>query len=234
MVETGFFVPYWLSAPAVLLPFFTAIVILFRKSFREDSLTLLMLLALLLCIKNILFLIAAESAIYNAVFMSLFTTGEFILLFLLCREALRNLRMKEWMNYFLVALLSTTFTLHFTQLDNSYVRILDIVQGACLIALSLGALLLLIRKHYLVIFYSPLFWIAGGTLFYYTMQVATELLAENSFLSAINEGEKKTLLAVFDLMRIIFYLIASLVPRPLTGEDSSAFSKKSFPEYPLQ
>ena len=111
MVETGFIMPLWLSLAAIFLSFLTAMIIYIRGSYKEVTLTLLMLLCLLLFAKNILFTISAFDKSNSVLYQSLFEAGEFVLLVLIFRSAIPQSLFKEWFNYLLVGFLSVIGTL---------------------------------------------------------------------------------------------------------------------------
>lgn len=226
MVETGFNLPYWLSLPALILPFLTAILILFRNSFKEDSLTLLMLVCLVLTLKNLLIYLSKFDTPANQLYLSIFNCIEFSLLFLIFRGANSNKKIKEWANYFLVAVLSATITLYLFQPGLDYLSSLNLVFAGLLVLSSLFALFLLIRNQYIFIFHSPLFWIAGGTLFYYGMVMAIVWFNTNEELG-FTDDQKTSLLGVFNIVRFILYLIASVVTQSGRQKEEWEFFKKS-------
>lgn len=219
MVETGSILPLWLHLASIALPLVTALWILFHRSFREETLTLLMLLSLLLFSKNILLYLPGFKTGTAAVYYSLFETGEFALLLLLFKSSFRNPLLRTITNYLLVAFLSVILTLHFSHPDTNYLKPVALVQAAFLVFFSLANLSVLIKNQYVFIFHSPLFWIAGGTLFYSCMVLAAELISMQGWLN--QQGEEKILLiACFALVRLFFYFVAAIINRhgPLEDE----------------
>ena len=81
-----------------------------------------------------------------------------------------------------------------------------------MIVITLIVLLQLIRSHDIFIFLSPLFWIAGGTFFYYSMFLLTQSIPE--YKAAFREchcNNRKYVLLITILIQFIFYIIAATV-----------------------
>jgi hypothetical protein len=228
MVETGVAIFYWLILPAIALPFITAIIIFLRRAFQEEALTLLMLTCLLLAIKNLVFAIGPFQNSIAPLYDSLFSIGEFVLLTLLFRSGFQHARIKELTNYLLIAFVSVALTLHATSNNTTFLTPLSITQAGIVVALSLTSLLTLIRNQYIFIFHSPLFWIAGGTLFYFIMIIAAEILSRAGLL---NETSKAELLAAFSIIRFVFYLVAAIIRQPTHVEEEWKQFKNSSPEH---
>ena len=93
--------------------------------------------------------------------------------------------------------------------------------GECiiLVCLSLLALFHIIKNQDIYIFYSPLFWIAGGTFFYYTMYLLTQSLPEKNTLPSTPNEQKQMLLLIIIFVQFIFYTIAASVAGKSEGND---------------
>lgn len=233
MVETGSILPLWLHLASIALPLVTALWILFHRSFREETLTLLMLLSLLLFSKNILLYLSAFNISTTAAYYSLFETGEFVLLILLFRSSFTKSFSRAATNYLLVAFLSVILTLHFSRPDTGYLKPVALVQAALLVFFSLANLSVLIKNQYVFIFHSPLFWIAGGTFFYCCMVLAAELISKQGWLN--QQGEEKILLiACFALVRLVFYFVAAIINRHGPLEDELRNITGASPEHRYQ
>jgi len=222
--------PLWLSLSAIFLPFLTAMIIFYRRSFKEVTLALLMLLSSLLFAKNIFLTFFALDKGTIIIYQSLFEAGEFVLLVLIFRGALQQSLFKEWINYVLVGFLSVIGTLYATQSNTDYLLPIAMTESSILVLLSLLTLLILIRNQFIFIFHSTLFWIAGGTLFYMSMILAVEIVGRNGWFNEYKESEKQLLLAAFGIVRLIFYLIAALIRQSRQQEEDWNYFKNSFPE----
>ena len=232
MVETGFIMPLWLSLAAIFLSFLTAMIIYIRRSFKEVTLTLLMLLSLLLFAKNILLTFSAFAKSASTFYEPLFEAGEFVLLVLIFRSSFQQSLFKEWINYLLVGFLSVVGTLHATKINSNtdYLLPIAITEASLLVLFSVLTLLILIRNQFIFIFHSALFWIAGGTLFYMSMVLAVEAVERNAWFKDYTERDKQLLLATFGIVRLFFYLIAALIRQSRQQEEDWKFFKNSFPE----
>ena len=226
MVETGFIMPLWLSLAAIFLSFLTAMIIYIRGSYKEVTLTLLMLLFA----KNILLTFSASDKINGALYQSLFEACEFVLLVLIFRSAIPQSLFKEWFNYLLVGFLSVIGTLYATRTNTDYLLPIKLIEASLLVLFSLLTLLILIRNQFIFIFHSTLFWIAGGTLFYMSMILAAEAVERNAWYKDYTERDKQLLLATFGIVRLIFYLIAALIKQSRQQEEDWNYFKNSFPE----
>jgi len=222
--------PFWLSLVAIILPFLTAIIIFIRKSYRDEALNLLMLLSLVIFAKNLLFALSAFEKTTSLFYVSLFEAAEFVLLVLIFRFNVQQSSYKEWMNYLLVGFLSVTITLHATQVTENYLSLIANTQAVLLCLLAIITLLILIRNQYIFIFHSSLFWIAGGTLFFSSMSLAAEVLSRNGWFEGRDEGERQLLLYAFNVVRLLFYLIAALIQQSKQQEEDWKYFKNSSQE----
>jgi len=189
-----------------------------------------MLLSLLLFAKNLLLIFSAFDKSASSLYQSLLEAGEFVLLVLIFRTALQNPLLKEWINYLVVAFLSIVGTLHATRTNTDYLLPIALTEAGLLVLFSLLTLMILIRNQFIFIFHSSLFWIAGGTLFYMCIILATEAVSRNGWFVGYKESEKQLLLAAFGIMRLIFYLIAALIKQSPQQEEEWKYFKNSFPE----
>ncbi|MFM9908295.1 MAG: hypothetical protein ACKVOW_03040 [Chitinophagaceae bacterium] len=219
MVETGFMMPSWLSLLAMLLSLITAILFFSRKNAREEALTLLMLLSLLLFAKQVFFLFYPANKDTQPFYRSLFEASEFILLTFIFRSALHKTFFRQWINYLVIAFSSVVLTLYNTQLNYDFIPALRIAEAMILVLLSIITLLILIRNQFISIFNAFVFWIAGGTLFYYSMLLAAEWMSWQGLLIENGAMEKKLLLSTFGIIQLVFYLIALLTKRSKKQEE---------------
>lgn len=222
--------PHWLTLLAIILPFSTGILIFTRQYYKEEALNLLMLLSILLFAKYLFtgFFTTTESI--APFYFSLFDTGELLLLLLLFRIPFRKTMAGQWINYLLVAFFSVIITLYSTQNNNSLLNTIRVIEAVILVLFCLFTLLRLIRNQYIFIFHSPLFWIAGGTLFYYSMLLAIELLSYSIWFQKIGTNEKWLLLSSFGVVRLLFYLVAALIKQSKKQEEDWDHFKNASPE----
>lgn len=230
MLATGII----LYVPAILLPLVAAIILFARKRFRSDIFTLLLLLTCLLFTRSLFAAFIEEKINPTTIADVYFNLGEWILLGLLFKTTAPP-DLKPWFNYVLIAAISSALTVSLALPVNQYFFTFRIIHAALLVILSLYCLFILIRNRFQFIFQHPLFWIAGGTWFYYCMVIVGEWLQKHHFLnsdsSLDNPGEKETLLGVFLTVRLVFYSIASFSREPGHYEEEWKNLKESSREF---
>ncbi len=203
----------------MLLSLITAILFFSRKQSKKEALTLLMILSLLLFAKQIFFLLYTIDKNTQPFYPSFFDASEFILLSFIFRSCLHQTFFKQWINYLIVAFSSVAVTLYSTQPNDDFIPALLIAEAMILVFLSIITLLILIRNQYIFIFNSFVFWIAGGTLFYYSMLLAAEWMSWQGLLIENGTTEKKLLLSTFGIVQLVFYLIALLMKKAKKQEE---------------
>ncbi len=203
----------------MLLSLITAILFFSRQQSKKESLTLLMILSLLLFAKQIFFLLYTTDKNIQPFYHSFFDASEFILLTFIFRSSLYKTFFRQWINYLVVAFSSIAITLYSTQPNDDFIPALQITEATILLLLSIITLLMLIRNQHIFIFNSFVFWIAGGTLFYYSMFLAAEWMSWRGLLIKNGTTEKKLLLSTFGIVQLIFYLIALLMKKAKKQEE---------------
>ncbi|MBC7850882.1 MAG: hypothetical protein H7Y31_14165 [Chitinophagaceae bacterium] len=227
MVQTGIIIPYWLSVPAMILSMIIALILFIRRSSLTYTLKFLTITSMMLFLQYLLVFIQHNDTVLQPVYASVLATAEFALLVLLFRSNFTAGPVKQIIGYLLAALVAMFLTLH-TIPSAVHIEFVALAQCILLILLSITSLLFLINKQNLFIFQSPLFWIAGGTLSYFSMSLASNILTETGFLVSDKQGEKQLLMGVFDLIRLSFYLVAALIGEINSGSNSLTGSS---PEY---
>lgn len=232
MVETGFIAPPWLALAAIILPFLTAVFLFTRHSFKQEVLNLLLLVSLVIFSRQLLAWNFSFNKNVNLFYFSLFDTAEFILLTLLFRIPLRHTPLKSWINYLLVAFVSVFITIEMIQPNEKNLAGIQIAEAILLVLLSIIALLNQISNSPIFLFNSYIFWIGGGTLFYYGMLLAIEVLIRQGWLQNNERNEKELMLFFFGIIRLFFYLVAALIRQPKKTAGEWNNFKDSFPESP--
>jgi hypothetical protein len=161
---------------------------------------------------------------------SIFGGIEFVLLLLIFRLAFNSYKTRQLIFYLLSIYLSVVITLYFTDQIGRYAALKKNFEAILLLVLSVFCLAKLINEKSIFIFHSPLFWIAGGTLCYYSMLLGIEWLGYSGLIDT--EGKDKSLLLlVFNIVRHIFYTIACF--QQDKTENELRLFKESSQEYPL-
>jgi hypothetical protein len=230
MLATGII----LYVPAILLPFVAAIILFARRRFRSDIFTLLLLLSCLLFTRCLFAAFMEEKINPSTIADVYFNLGEWMLLGLLFKTT-APAEIKPWFNYLLITAISSALTTSLILPVSQYFFTFRIIHAAILVILSLYCLFVLIRNRFQFIFQHPLFWIAGGTWFYYSMVIVGEWLQIHNFLksdsSLHHPGEKEILLGVFLTVRLVFYGIASFTREPGHYEEEWKNLKESSREF---
>ena len=210
MVKTGnTFIDYFLLT-ITFLPLAPALIILFQKDYSKAPLNLLMMLCLLDFIKgfsNQTDLLASDN---RNIITNIFSLLELILLIRLFRVPLGK-KMREALNIFQIAFLSSLLTWLSIKGWGQNNMILDSLLRGIFISVVLLGLPPLVRERGLSIFNSPLFWIAGGTLFYFLISLLLEWVGPScGLISGPVDIEGHIFLSIAVLIRYLLYLLAIL------------------------
>lgn len=224
--------PTWLALAAIILPLFTAIFLFTRHSFKQEVLNLLLLVSLVFFSRQLFAWNFTLNKNACQFYFSLFDTAEFVLLSLLFRIPLRHTLLRSWINYLLVAFLSVFITIVMIQPNENYLAGIQVAEAILLALLSIIALRNQISRQSIFLFNSYIFWIGGGTLFYYGMFLAIEVLIRQGWLLNNERNEKELMLFSFGIVRLLFYFVAALIRQPKKTEDGWNYFKDSFPESP--
>ncbi|MHA4809294.1 hypothetical protein ACX0G9_14375 [Flavitalea flava] len=210
MFKTGNnFADYFLIVNT-FLPLIPVALLALRKNFGKEPLNFLMVICLINFLEG---LVRGTPSLNNdnqTITTNIFSLAELILLFQLFKTTLKG-KLKEALNILGAALLAGTIT-YFSVKGWGYESMeLSTLQNGFLIGVILLILPPLVRSTDLFIFDSPLFWIAGGTLFYFFLFILLEWTSPFSITSFPN-AEKMTLLIIASIIRYVFYILAVLFP----------------------
>lgn len=196
------------------LPLIPAALIFFSKNSGESPLNLLLVICLLNFIQGLIKACTPFGFENQYITNNILSLLELILLTQLFKPLLSR-KMKDVLNILLVAFLSaiiTYFSLEGWSLDYPG---LDTLQNGIIIGVILVSLPPLMKATNLRIFQSPLFWIAGGTLFYFLIFTLLEWVGPCCLPAPRSlPAEKMIFLGIAGLIRYVLYILAALVPRP--------------------
>jgi hypothetical protein len=219
MPKTGIGLLQILSLVAILLPLVPVFIIFISKTYKEDVIALLMGLCLVSFIQN-LFLYIPQFVQLDGLFIrASFHLFNYIILLLLLQLVIEGKWLREALKLLLVSFVSVVITIYTTIGVSTYLGNIEIAQALLMIFLNFIALLQLIRRHDIFIFLSPMFWIAGGTFFYYSMFLLTQSLPEYKPVLSAESQQKKVLLLVIILIQFSFYTIAATVAANKNKDD---------------
>lgn len=141
---------------------------------------------------------------------AIFQLINYIILLVLLQVVIEQKWLRELTKLLLVSFVSVVVTIYSIAGISGYLPKIETIQSLLLIALNLIVLFQLIKSRDIYIFLSPMFWIAGGSFFYYCMFLLTQSIPEYKGISA-ETPQKKILLLVIILIQFIFYIIAATV-----------------------
>jgi hypothetical protein len=230
MFKTGNTSADYFLLGVTFLPLLPVILIFLRKVYVKEQLTFLMIVCLLNFIGS---LIREESLLdpsKQSIVNNLFSLLELIAITQLFKPAL-NARTKDLFSIFMISSLSVLLT-YFSLKGWATSSIgLDTLQNGIIVGVILLSLPPLVRSIALRIFEFPLFWIAAGTLFYFSIFILLEWVdgpllsrggSPGGSLAGSSAGglvgspdtEKMIFLAIAALIRYLLYCFAVLCCRP--------------------
>jgi hypothetical protein len=211
MEKTGIGLLEVLAWVAIMLPLVPIFIIIVSKAFKQDTIALLMVLCLLSFIQNLILYIPKFITVDLLFIRAIFQLAQFIILLVLLQMVVSGKWLREGIKILLVSFVSVTITVYCVQGVQHPFTAIGIIQAVLLISITMLALFQLIRTQDIYIFLSPLFWIAGGTFFYYSMLLLTLSIPEYKALLREEPQQKKVLLIIIMLVQFIFYIIAATV-----------------------
>ena len=220
MEKTGIGLLEILALVAILLPLIPVFIIFISRSYKQDTIALLMVLCLVSFIQNLILYIPRFVPLDILFIRASFQVINFIILGILMHTVIEGRSLKEALKILLVALVSVIVTIYSTGGIAHHHANIELVQALVMVLITLVALFQIIRNHDIFIFHSPLFWIAGGTFFYYSMFLLTQSIPEyKAAIQNTPEHQRKILLLVITLVQFIFYIVASVVAGNKTEND---------------
>jgi len=200
-----------------LLPLAPVLLVFLQKKYDATPMNFLVIVCLLGLVKGLpdrFPLLNTDNQYITRNIISLLELVAYIQLF----KTVMSPTWRAGLNIFLVAFLSSLLTYFFLKGWERRSPGLDILESGVMVGVIIVSLLSLVRSRILQIFQSPLFWIAGGSLFYFMLF----MLVEGSGPCCMPAGmtpnaEYSILLSIAGLIRYGFYIGAVLVcPRNVT------------------
>ena len=220
MPKTGIGLLEMLSLVAILLPLIPVLMIFISKVYKEDVLALLMGLCLVSFIQNLILYIPRLIPLDILFIKAIFELMNYIILLVLLHLVIEGKSLREGIKILLVSFVSVVITIYSTQGIAAYLSNIEIAQALLMILFNFIVLLQLIRRHDIFIFQSPMFWIAAGTFFYYSMFLLTQALPDyKAVLQFVPQQQKKILLLIMIVVQFAFYIIAAAVAEKKKKDD---------------
>ena len=211
MVKTGAGIPEILSLVAILLPVIPILIVFIRRTWQQDMMIFLGAICLLAFMQHLMVYIPKLVPVNTTFINSIFGLGEFALLLYLFKLVIGPVWIREVMHTLLIAFASVAITTYVLRGTETHSFALGITAAFILLLAAVIALLQLIREKQLFIFQSPLFWIAGGSICYFSMFILTGFVGKGT--QALQQ-EKMILLSVINDIRFIFFIVAAYIARP--------------------
>jgi hypothetical protein len=211
MVKTGLSIPDALSLLAILLPVIPIIIIFLRRSWLQDFMIFLGMICLLSCMQHVLVWVPSLAPGSVNLINNIFGLGEFVLLLYLFKQVIPVRWLKELLHTVLIAFTSIAITIYTLRGTESYSFKLSFAAAFIMLLVAIVALLQLIRDKQLFIFQSPMFWIAGGNICYFTMFILTGFVGIQGNEGVALQHEKLILLSVINGIRYMFFIAAAYV-----------------------
>lgn len=206
MPKTGDPLFDYLIITVSFFPLLPVIFIFFKKAYRKEQLNFLMVVCLLNFMQAMSLRFTHLGEENQLIINNIFPLPEMVLLTLLFLPLPRK-KIRDLLTIFLVAFLSVTVTYFSVKGWGTSGREFEMIESATIIAVILLRMPSLIRSSNLFIFQSPLFWIAGGSLFYFLIYILLAVVGDPK-----EEGEL-LFLTMAGAVRYLLYLVAVLVEK---------------------
>ncbi|WP_315817572.1 hypothetical protein [Paraflavitalea speifideaquila] len=214
MVKTGIGIPEILSLLAILLPIIPILITFIRRTWQQDIMIFLGAICLLAFMQHLMVYIPQLVPVNITFINGIFGLGEFALLFYLFKLTISSLWIREMIHTILVSFTSVAITIYALRGAANYSFGLAMTAAFILLLAAIVALLQLIRDKQLFIFQSPMFWIAGGNICYFTMFILTGFVGSQDKGALALQQEKLILLSVINDIRFAFFIVAACCAQP--------------------
>jgi len=209
MVKTGLSIPTLLCFVAILLPLIPIIIIFLRRSWQQDIMIFLGMVCLLSCMQHLVVCLPTLASANITLINNIFGLGEFVLLLYLFKQVIPTRWIRELLHTVLISFSSVAITMYTLRGTEPYTGKLSMVAAFIILLVAIVALLQLIRDKQLFIFQSPMFWIAGGSICYFTMYFLTGFVGIQGKGGLLLQQEKLILLSVINCIRYLFFIAAA-------------------------
>jgi hypothetical protein len=213
------------SLTSIIFPLIPAAAIFIKKKYHTESLNFLMILCLLNFVKIFLLITLPMSTAAQTIIENIFVPIELIILTQILKSALPG-KLNTMANIFLIIFLSVIITVFLLKGITEKMPLTEISQNAIIIFISILSLANLVENNKLYIFNEPLFWIAAGSLFYFSISILMQALTPRyAALSPESVAEKEILLSIGNMAKYFFYTLAVFFYQPPYDK------KENFPDY---
>ena len=210
MVKTGSLIVTVLSVLATLAPLLPVIVLFVWHVDHSPVLLRLRILCAFTFLHH-LYDISGLSAGHAQFVQTLFGLTAFAILYNLFMQAHLPQRVYQLLMHVLVSYLSVIITIYAILGTAAYPRTIPALHAGVLLVFAVIILVTLIRNGNIVLVREPLFWIAGGVLCFYGMQLLLELVTQlTGTASPGTEAEKWIVYRLADTGQFVLYTIGMM------------------------
>jgi hypothetical protein len=159
---------------AFVLPLLSVAFILFKKEYRENSMTLVMVLCLFFFFQRMLVQNAELFDLSYPLLHNIFSLVEFVLTVMIFRQHFHTDRMRIMLNGFLIAGFSCTVTYSLMEGFSDDQFVLRVIQYGLMAGLMIAMMVQMMLKPAAGSMGTPIFWIAVSNLFFYCFMMFWE------------------------------------------------------------
>jgi hypothetical protein len=211
MLKTGNIFIDFFSQVVIFFPLLPVIIIFLRRIYQKEVLNYLMILCLLNFSRDLAVQTLQIKYINQGSIRNIFSLLEFVIVIQIFKSILKE-KSKEIVNIFTIAILSAIITYYLVKGSDQKKILLDVFQNSFIIMLTAYSLVMIVQYENLRIFYSALFWIATGTLFYFVIAMLLDIIDDCCpQLQHPITTDKMLLLNIASLVRYFFYTLATLL-----------------------
>jgi len=211
MLKTGNIIIDFFSQVAIFFPLLPVLMIFLRGIYQKEAFNYLMILCLLNFSQDIALQTLEVKYIDQSSIRHIFSLLEFIVIIQIFKSVLQG-KFKEMVNIFTIALLSAIITYYLIKGSGQKKVLLDVLKYIFIIMLTAYSLVIIVQHENLRIFYSALFWIATGTLFYFVIALLLDVIDECCpQLQNPIASDKMLLLNIASMARYFFYTLATIL-----------------------
>jgi hypothetical protein len=209
MIKTGNIFFDFVSFLSVIFPLLPAGAIFLKKNYRNDSLNFLMILCLLSFIRNLLLFMPGVNIASQNIITNIFELLEFMLLAFIFRNLLPA-KFRSLINILFSVFLSVVITVYLLKGSEQKIFFFEELKNIIILFTSIACIVKIAGRDSLDIFDKPIFWIASGSLFYFTMEVLIQSLGSYYDKALTHEfSGNMLLLNIGNIARYFFYLLGN-------------------------
>jgi len=210
MLKTGNTIIDFFSQVNVFFPLLPVIIIFFRGIYQKESLNYLVILCLLNFCQDIAMQTLHVKYVNQSSIRNIFSLLELIVIVQIFKTILQD-RFREMINIMTIALLSAMVTYFLVKGADQKNPVLEILRNGFIVILLGYCLVAIVKSENLRIFYSPVFWIATGTLFYFVIVLLLDFVEKCCpELQNPIATDKMLLLNIASAIRYFFYTLATV------------------------